>query len=95
MIENSIEDYQALLVKIRAMARADNEPSDILRYLAVDGKIEKKVHRIALFHKAFNAEIGKVSCIGGWSHEGGSELGDKQINEFLKPVLSHYVQEKS
>jgi len=40
-----------------------------------------------LMHDAFFLSYDSVQCIGGWWHDGSSELNDDQINAFLLPVI--------
>jgi len=88
---NSIENYEEILTKTRQMAVAGSKPSDILRYLTLVRDVESKAQLMSVFSHGFNTELGKVTCIGGWWHDGSSELNDMQIDELLKSVVDNYI----
>jgi hypothetical protein len=61
-------------------------PAEILRLLSKDeGLNVGHIHRVLL--DTFNVDFSDITCIGGWWHDGTSELGDSQINKFLEPYM--------
>jgi hypothetical protein len=80
---------EKIINALQTMAKSDNKPSEMLRYLVLDLKIEQQLELMLLFTKAFNVTLGEVTAISGWWHDSTAELNDNDINAYISPVIAN------
>ncbi len=73
---------------LQTMKESGSKPSEMLRYLALDLKIEQQLELMLLFTKAFDVTLGEVTAISGWWHDSTAELNDNDINHYISHVIN-------
>ena len=76
-----------IIKQLRVMAKDDKTPSELLRYLVLELKIEQQLELMLLFSKAFNVTLGEVTAITAWWHDDSAEMNDKDINAYLSNLV--------
>ena len=79
---------EKIINTLQTMEKAGSKPSEMLRYLVLDLKIEQQLELMLLFTKAFDVTLGEVTAISGWWHDDSAELNDNDINAYIAPVIS-------
>lgn len=74
------------------MAISQKTPSDMLRYLVLDLKIEQQIELMKLFAEAFGVSLGEVTAISGWWHDNTAEMNDNDINHYIGGVVAEYLE---
>ncbi len=77
--------------KLQEMAKLGGQPSEMLRYLVLDLKIEQQLELMQFFTKAFNVTLGEVTAISGWWHDDTAELNDNDINAYISPIIKAFI----
>jgi len=77
------------------MAASGKTPSDMLRYLSLDLKIEQQLVLMKLFTEAFDLSLGEVTAISGWWYDDTAELNDNDINHYMGWVIDEYLEKKN
>ncbi|MBQ4834789.1 hypothetical protein [Pseudoalteromonas luteoviolacea] len=75
------------IASAKVMASNGCPASQILRHLSIDHGISDTLSLVQIFKQAFSANIGEISCIGGWTEDGSGELNDEAINSLLQVVI--------
>ncbi|MCF6188856.1 MAG: hypothetical protein L3J51_00085 [Cocleimonas sp.] len=84
-------DETEIITKLHSMAISGGKPSDMLRYLVLDLKIEQQLELMKLFTKAFDVSLGEVTAISGWWHDETAELNDNDINHYIGGVVGDTI----
>ena len=79
---------------LQSMATSEKTPSDMLRYLVLDLKIEQQIELMKLFSDAFDVSLGEVTAISGWWHDHTAELNDNDINHYIGWVVTEYLEKQ-
>lgn len=79
-----------IIEHLRSMARNQNQPSELLRYLTVDLGMTDQVDIMQLFSSSMNVTLGEVTAIAAWWHEGERELTDNDINAYMTPIVQAF-----
>ncbi len=79
---------EEIINALQTMAKSDNKPSEMLRYLVLDLKIEQQLELMVLFSKAFEVTLGEVTAISGWWHDSTAELNDNDINAYISHITA-------
>jgi hypothetical protein len=87
----SPEQQDKLISRMREIAESGGTPSQILRFLTIEQGIEQYILLMELFRDAFNTNMGSVTAIAGWWHEGQNELSDIDIDSYIMVVLEDYL----
>lgn len=87
------ESTLELVSQLRELAHKNNKPSQLLRFLVLEQKIDDQILHMELFRDAFNCSLGSVTAIGAWWHEGEHELDDEAIDSYIGYVLTDYLQQ--
>jgi len=87
------ERTQQLIPQLRDLARNGNKPSQLLRFLVLEQKVEDQILHMELFRDAFNCSLGSVTAIGAWWHEGEHELDDEAIDSYIGYVITDYLKQ--
>ena len=82
------ESEEKIINVLQTMAKSDNKPSEMLRYLVLDLKIEQQLELMVLFSKAFEVTLGEVTAISGWWHDSTAELNDNDINAYISHITA-------
>lgn len=77
---------------LQNMAASGKKPSELLRYLVLDLKIEQQLELMKLFTEAFNVSLGEVTAISGWWHDDTAEMNDNDINHYIGWILEAYLK---
>ena len=77
---------------LQNMATSGKTPSDMLRYLVLDLKIEQQLELMKLFTEAFDVSLGEVTAISGWWHDDTAEMNDNDINHYIGWVIEEYLE---
>ncbi len=80
---------------LQSMATSQNTPSDMLRYLVLDLKIEQQIELMKLFTEAFDVSLGEVTAISGWWHDNTAELNDNDINHYISWIIEEYLEKQN
>ncbi len=80
---------------LQSMAASQKTPSDMLRYLVLDLKIEQQIDLMKLFTDAFDVSLGEVTAISGWWHDNTAEMNDNDINHYIGWIVSEYLEKQS
>ena len=78
---------------LRNMAKNENKPSELLRYLTVDLGMTDQVDIMQLFSSSMKVSLGEVTAIAAWWHEGERELTDNDINAYMTPILQEFAKD--
>ena len=79
---------EEIISTLKTMEETGRKPSEMLRYLVLDLKIEQQLELMLLFTKAFDVTLGEVTAISGWWHDNSAELNDNDIDAYIAPVIS-------
>ena len=90
-MEISATDKTEIIAKLQSMASSGNKPSEMLRYLVLDLKIEQQLELMKFFTEAFNVSLGEVTAISGWWHDASAEMNDNDINHYIGWIVDDYV----
>jgi len=90
-MEISDTDKTEIIAKLQSMANSGKKPSDMLRYLVLDLKIEQQLELMKFFAEAFDVSLGEVTAVTGWWHDATAELNDNDINHYISEVVGNYV----
>ena len=77
---------------LQSMATLQKKPSDMLRYLVLDLKIEQQIDLMKFFTEAFDVSLGEVTAISGWWHDHTAELNDNDINHYIGWIIEKYLE---
>ncbi len=77
---------------LQSMAASQKTPSDMLRYLVLDLKIEQQIELMKLFTEAFDVSLGEVTAISGWWHDNTAEMNDNDINHYIGWIIEAYLK---
>jgi hypothetical protein len=77
---------------LQSMAASQKTPSDMLRYLVLDLKIEQQIELMKLFAEAFDVSLGEVTAISGWWHDNTAEMNDNDINHYIGWIIEAYLK---
>ena len=69
-------------------------PAEILRYFAATHPQIGTPDLMDLMQRAFSLSFDSVLCIGGWWHDGTSELSDEQLDSLLIPAIQQAYRMK-
>ena len=78
---------------LRSMAKNQNQPSELLRYLTVDLGMTDQVDIMQLFSSSMKVSLGEVTAIAAWWHEGERELTDNDINAYMTPIVQAFAKD--
>ena len=90
-MEISATDKTEIITKLQSMASSGKKPSELLRYLVLDLKIEQQLELMKLFAEAFDVSLGEVTAISGWWHDASAELNDNDINHYIGRIVGDYA----
>lgn len=90
-MEISATDKTEIITKLQNMASSGKKPSELLRYLVLDLKIEQQLELMKLFAEAFDVSLGEVTAISGWWHDASAELNDNDINHYIGRIVGDYA----
>ena len=76
-----------IINQLREMAKNGKEPSELLRYLVLELKIEQQLELMKLFSESFNITLGEVTAITAWWHDDSAEMNDNDINAYLSNII--------
>ncbi len=85
-------DKTEIIAKLQSMANSGEKPSDMLRYLVLDLKIEQQLELMKYFTEAFDVSLGEVTAITAWWHDETAELNDNDINHYIGWIVSDYAK---
>ena len=85
-------DKTEIIAKLQNMANSGEKPSNMLRYLVLELKIEQQLELMKYFAEAFDVSLGEVTAITGWWHYETAELNDNDINHYIGGVVGDYVK---
>ena len=80
------------VITLQNMATSGKTPSDMLRYLVLELKIEQQLELMKLFAEAFDVSLGEVTAISGWWHDNTAEMNDNDINHYISWILEAYLE---
>ena len=81
-----------VVTTLQDMATSGKKPSELLRYLVLDLKIEQQLELMKLFTEAFDVSLGEVTAISGWWHDDTAEMNDNDINHYIGWVIEEYLE---
>jgi len=90
-MEISATDKTEIITKLRSMANSGEKPSELLRYLVLDLKIEQQLELMKLFAEAFDVSLGEVTAISSWWHDASAEMNDNDINHYIGWIVGDYA----
>ena len=79
------------IITMQSMAREGKKASDILCYLTKEQKIEEQLTLMERFRDAFSCNLGNVTAIGAWWHDGSCELDNEAIDAYISYVVSDFL----
>ena len=88
-------DLSLAINKLQEMAVTGGKPSEMLRYLVLDQKVEQQLELMKIFTEAFDVSLGEVTAISGWWHDDSAEMNDNDIDAYISPLVNDYVIGKS
>jgi len=88
-------DNKEIVQSLKTMAASGKKPSDMLRYLALDLKIEQQLRLMKLFTEAFDLSLGEVTAISGWWYDDTAELNDNDINHYIGWIIEEYLEKQN
>lgn len=80
-----------IIKRLQAMARDENTPAEMLRYLVLELDIQEQLEHMKLFCEAFDVTLGEVTAISGWWHDDTAELNDNDINAYISDITQQYA----
>lgn len=80
----------AITNNLQQQALAGANAAELLRYLVLEQKIEEQIVLMEYFCAAFDINLGAVTAIGAWWHEGERELDDEALNAYIQWVVDDY-----
>ncbi len=80
------------VIALQNMANSGKTPSDMLRYLVLELKIEQQLELMKLFAEAFDVSLGEVTAISGWWHDESAEMNDNDINHYIASIIEDYLE---
>ena len=90
-LSNNRADTSTIISKLQNMATTGGKPSEMLRYLVLDQKIEQQLELMKIFTEAFDVSLGEVTAVAGWWHDDSAEMNDNDINAYISPLVNDYV----
>ncbi len=81
-----------IIATLKNMAKEGKTPAEMLRFLVFDKKIEQQLEWMTLFSEAFDVTLGEVTALSAWWHDDSAELNDNDINAYISPLVSDYLQ---
>ncbi len=91
----TLQKNPEIISALHGMATSGKTPSDMLRYLVLDLKIEQQIELMKLFTEAFDVSLGEVTAISGWWHDTTAEMNDNDINHYIGWVVAEYLEKKN
>lgn len=86
------KSHDEIIEHLRSMAKNQDKPSDLLKYMTVELGMTDQVDIMQLFSAAMKVTLGEVTAIAAWWHEGERELTDTDIDAYMGPVVSEFTQ---
>lgn len=86
------KSHDEIIEHLRNMAKNQDKPSDLLKYMTVELGMTDQVDIMQLFSAAMKVTLGEVTAIAAWWHEGERELTDTDIDAYMGPVVSEFTQ---
>lgn len=80
------------VITLQNMATSGKTPSEMLRYLVLELKIEQQLELMKLFAEAFDVSLGEVTAISGWWHDNTAEMNDNDINHYIGWIIKEYSE---
>lgn len=80
-----------IISALQQKAKAGGSAASLLRYLVLEQNIEAQIVLMEYFCEAFNINLGAITAIGAWWHEGERELDDEALNAYIQWVVDDYV----
>ncbi len=77
-----------IISTLKTMAAEGKAPSEMLRFLVLDEKIEQQLEWMTLFSDAFDVTLGEVTALSGWWYDESAELNDNDINAYISPLIN-------
>lgn len=84
--------HSMIVDAMREQASAGAGPAELLRKVAEDYGIVQQIVWMELFCQAFDCNLGSVTAIGAWWHEGQNELSDKDLDAYIGYVIEDYFK---
>ena len=96
-MDDSVKDNNLsnAISKLQEMAVTGGKPSEMLRYLVLDQKIEQQLELMKVFTEALDVSLGEVTAISSWWHDDSAEMNDNDIDAYISPLVNDYVIGKS
>lgn len=80
-----------IVAAMRSQAKAGASPAALLRTVAKDYGIVQQIVWMELFCEAFDCNLGSVTAISAWWHEGKNELSDNDLDAYIQYVIDDYL----
>lgn len=80
------------LKHMQIMAKDGCTASEILSYLALEQKIEEQLVLMERFRDAFQCNLGAITAIGAWWHDGSCELDNEALDAYIMHVIEDYLE---
>ena len=93
MDSTAAQNGNQIIEHLRSMAQNQNKPSELLRYLTVDLGMTDQVDIMQLFSTSMKVNLGEVTAIAAWWHEGERELTDNDINAYMTPIVQAFAKQ--
>ena len=85
-------EHSIIIDAMRAQAKAGAGPAALLRQVAQDYGIVQQIVWMELFCQAFECNLGSVTAISAWWHEGQNELSDTDLDAYIGYVIDDYLK---
>lgn len=84
-------EHSIIVDAMRTQAKAGASPAALLRAVAQDYGIVQQIVWMELFCQAFDCNLGSVTAISAWWHEGENELSDNDLDAYIQYVIDDYL----
>ena len=85
-------EYSPIIESMREQAKAGASPAVLLRDVAKEHGIVQQIVWMELFSEACECNMGSVTAIGAWWHEGDNELSDSDLDAYIQYVIDEYLE---
>ena len=84
-------EQNEIIEQLRDMAKRENKPSELLKFMTIELGMTDQVDIMQLFSSAMNVTLGEVTAIAAWWHEGERELTDTDIDAYMGPIVAEFA----